>query len=296
MKKGLKIKRTLCVNALRCLMLAMMLGFPDALVAQIDYTRADSLKVVKLLDKAEKQKSGTNMMVFFARQLCGLPYEAKTLENNSEEKLVVNLRQLDCTTYVESVTALALCVKNEKCSFADYCEYLRQVRYRKGVVGYPTRLHYFSIWIDDNVDMGFVKEINSPNPPFSAKQMIDVGYMTSHVSQYPMLVRHPEWVARIADLEKTVTGSIKRYIPKNAMKNTKLMRKTIHDGDIIAIVTTKKGLDISHVGIAVWHKDGLHMLNASQLKGKVVEDNTTFYNYLSKHQTSVGARFVRLCK
>ena len=43
----------------------------------------------------------------------------------------------------------------------------------------------------------------------------------------------------------------------------------IHDGDLIAIVTTKKGIDYSHLGFAVWGKDGkLHLLNASSITTK----------------------------
>ena len=37
---------------------------------------------------------------------------------------------------------------------------------------------------------------------------------------------------------------------------------------LLAITTSKKGLDIAHLGFAVWRKDGLHLLNASQLHHK----------------------------
>ena len=34
--------------------------------------------------------------------------------------LVVNLRQLDCTTYVENVVAMYLCIKNEDYSYSAF--------------------------------------------------------------------------------------------------------------------------------------------------------------------------------
>jgi len=72
------------------------------------------------------------------------------------------------------------------------------------------------------------------------------------------------------------------------------MRQTVKDGDIIAITCNKAGLDIAHLGFAVWRPDGLHLLNASQLHHKVVEEPMTLRNYLSKHSTFTGIRIVRL--
>ncbi|MBQ2498070.1 MAG: DUF1460 domain-containing protein, partial [Prevotella sp.] len=58
--------------------------------------------------------------------------------------------------------------------------------------------------------------------------------------------------------------------------------------------TSKKGLDTSHVGIAVWHKDGLHLLNASMIHKKVVEEPMTLKQYMQKHLSQTGIRVVRV--
>ena len=171
---------------------ALML--PGAQARAQQYTKKDSVKVVTLLDEARQQPADTNWMLYFARQLTGIPYVAKTLEVNSEEQLIVNLRQLDCTTYVETVTALALCMKHEQYDFSDYCRYLRLLRYRKGEVSYVNRLHYFTSWIADKTCMGFVVEPNKPKEAFTATQTLRINYMSTHVRQYPMLVGHPDWV------------------------------------------------------------------------------------------------------
>ena len=118
--------------------------------------------------------------------------------------------------------------------------------------------------------------------------------MSKHTSLYPMLKNNPELVKPIAQMESRLSGNTYRFIPKASIANTKLFRSTIHNGDIIAITTSKAGLDTSHIGIAIWHKDGLHMLNASQIHKKVVEEPMTLYQYMQKHPSQTGIRIVRV--
>ena len=257
------------------------------------YSQRDSIKVVELLASAKQLQPDDNLILHFARQLLDIPYVAKTLEKHPKERLIVNLTQLDCTTYVENVMALTLCVKNKKTTFADFCRYLRMIRYRNGVVSYVNRLHYFTQWIEDNTHLGFVKEVDEPNPPFTQEQTLAIDYMSTHVGQYPMLVKNPEWVQEIAKMEDELNGRKYAYIPKEEIQNNELFWDTIHDGDIIAITTNKKGLDISHIGFAVWHLGGLHMLNASQVRKKVVEEPMTLYEYMQKHPSQTGIRIIR---
>lgn len=258
------------------------------------YTKEDSCKVMTLLGQARGEGSVREWMLFFARELRNISYVGKTLEGNSEEKLIVNLRELDCTTYVETVLALTLCMKNEKKSFRDYCDYLRLIRYEQGVVDYPTRLHYFSQWIDDNTSLGFIEERQQPIPPFIGIQKLHIDFMSTHTSLYPMLTGRQDWIKHIEEGEKKLTGREIRYIPKGKTGDTKLLREVIRDGDIIAITTSKRGLDVSHIGIAVWHKDGLHLLNASQIRKKVVEEPMTLYQYMQQHPSQLGIRVVRV--
>lgn len=263
--------------------------------SSIDFTRADSARVMALFNKAKtlRQRNIADYMIFFARELKGIPYVAKTLENNKEEKLVVNLRQLDCTTYVETVLALSRSMAQGKPTFQNYCTQLRMIRYANGIVSYPNRKHYFTYWIQQSVKQGLVKDIQGPNPPFKVLQTVNAYYMSTHLSQYPMLKGKAEWVKRIKAMEQSINGLHPRYIPTASIDNSKLLRSTVHNGDIIAIVTTKTGLEISHLGIAVWHKDGLHMLNASSLYHKVVEDNNLLKTYLKKQKSARGFRIVR---
>lgn len=281
------------------LLLFTMLTSTFASASSPQYSAADSVKVMTLLRDGDRQPAGTNLMLYYARRLKGVPYVAKTLDRNSRERLVVNLRELDCTTYVETVLALTMCTRSAGTgqghySFGSYCDFLRRIRYQDGIVSYASRLHYFTGWISDNTRLGFVSEIQEPNPPFTRVQTVKVDYMSRHPQYYPMLSQNPSLVRNISDMEKSLTGLRRRYIPKSDIANTSLMRKTIHDGDIIAIVTNKSGLDTSHIGIAVWHKDGLHMLNASQIHHKVVEEPMLLRTYMQKHPSQVGIRIVRV--
>lgn len=261
----------------------------------VSANRADSLFIVKALSEARQLPPSTNLPLHFARLFLGRPYVSHTLEVNDREQLVVNTRQLDCTTLVENVTALTLCARRHRYTFADFKQVLTQMRYRDGHLnGYASRLHYFSDWIIDNARCQIVDELQQPNPPFTAVQTISVNYMTTHSQSYKALKANPALVPLIKRQEQALNGRRFRYIPKAAINNSQLLRSAVSDGDIIAITSGKPGLDIAHLGFAVWRSDGLHLLNASQLHKKVVEEPMTFAQYLKQHPTHTGIRVIRI--
>lgn len=263
----------------------------------VTYQKKDSVTVCRLLAASRQLPRGTNLQLFFARKFLGLPYVAHTLEINDDERLVVNTRQLDCTTLVENVTALTLCAQRGQYTWRDYLRTLTAMRYRNGkITDYTSRIHYFTEWITANTKEGIVTEIQSPNPPFSAVQQVSVSFMSNHPKSYKALRNHPEYVADIKKMEQQVSGQRFRYIPKTAVRNHSQLRKAVKDGDIIAITCRKKGLDIAHLGFAVWKEGKLHLLNASQLRGQVVEEPKILYEYLQEHPTHTGIRIIRINK
>ncbi len=258
---------------------------------EITYQKEDSAEIAVLLSA-----KGTHSPLYFAKKLLGRPYVGQTLEINEEEQLVVNLRELDCTTLVETSAALALAEKNNERSFTGYCKALKQLRYRNGnISGYASRLHYFSQWIADNVAKGLVEDIGTSGGfPFTAKQELNLSFMTKNPQYYRQLKADEDLRKEIEKQEKSINGTIVNYIPKNLLNLDKTKLNCIHDGDIIALVTSKDGLDISHVGIAIWKGNKLHLLNASSLKHKVVADSQSLYEYQRKRQTQLGIRVIRL--
>lgn len=265
------------------------------------YTSEDSIRVMNLLQSAEKDAAKdsttgqTMLRIGRAIEKMNIPYVAHTLEPNDQERLIINLRELDCTTFVESAMALTLCVRSGRTTFDDYCRILQKIRYWQGrAPQYVRRLHYFTSWIEDNTTMDLVSELQSPNPPFTAVQTVQAHYMTQHVDKYRMLTVNPQDVPMIREMEKRIEGKKYRYIPKQQLYNNRLLRNTIHDGDIIVIITNIKGLDTQHIGIAAWHADGLHLLNASSIHHRVIEEPMTLRQYLYKHPTMPGIRVVRI--
>ncbi|MCD8265753.1 MAG: DUF1460 domain-containing protein [Prevotellaceae bacterium] len=257
----------------------------------------DSLRVEQLLKKGAAQASGASLTLFYAHELEGTPYVAQTLEVNPKEQLVVNLRQMDCTTLVENVVALTLTTRQGSLSYKDFCLNLTRIRYEGGEInGYASRNHYFSQWIESNKRLGIVEEITEPATLFTARQTLDLSYMSSHPSAYPMLKGDAEALRLIRKGEEALSGETVSYIPKGLLpEGGDTLRTAIRDGDILAIVTNKEGLDIGHVGLAVWADDGtLHLLNASQLHKKVVLEPMTLGEYLTKHPTMLGVRVIRL--
>ena len=265
------------------------------------YTSEDSIRVMNLLQSAEKDAANdttagqTMLRIGRAIEKMNIPYVAHTLEPNDQERLIINLRELDCTTFVESAMALTLCVRSGRTTFDDYCRILQKIRYWQGrAPQYIRRLHYFTSWIEDNTTMDLVKELQTPNPPFTAVQTVQAHYMTQHVDKYRMLTVNPQDVPMIREMEKRIEGKKYRYIPKQQLYNNRQLRNTIHDGDIIVIITNIKGLDTQHIGIAAWHADGLHLLNASSIHHRVIEEPMTLRQYLYKHPTMPGIRIVRV--
>lgn len=263
----------------------------------VSYQQIDSLTICRLLDEAHCQPRTTNFPLFFARKFIDIPYVAHTLEINDDERLVVNTRQLDCTTLVETVTALTLCAYRHLFTWRDYLNALVAMRYRNAQIDdYTSRIHYFTEWITHNTEAGIVTEIQAPNPPFSAIQQVNVNYMSRHYESYKALREHPEYMPAIRQMEQRITGGSFRYIPKQTVKNNAMLYQAVNDGDIIAITCKKAGLDIAHLGFAVWQPDGLHLLNASMLHKKVVEEPMTLYQYLQQHGTHTGIRIIRILK
>ena len=263
-----------------------------------EYTKEDSALVVKLLQEAKTQRGKENRMMYFGQKFLGLPYVGHTLEKGDKEHLIVNLRELDCTTYIETVLALTLCDRDDKRTFDDYCDNLQKIRYRHGkMMDYTSRLHYFTWWGDDNVTLGLVRDIGITDAPFTAVQTIHINYMSAHPQLYKQLKNHPEFVPVIKAYEDETNGKQYPYIPKQNLKWTaSTALGMVHDGDIVAMLTDKDGLDTRHIAIAFWQDGKLHLMHASSLYKKVLMSKETFYEYEMKQPKHTGIRVWRVCE
>ena len=253
----------------------------------------DSIKVEKWLKEASVLSKDSCRSLHFAKQMLGVPYLAGTLDGNEEEQLVVRTDALDCTTFVETVLALCIADKRDKRDFEGFKKALLLVRYRDGVMnGYASRLHYFSDWIRDNEQMGFVKEYTSETACALPKELW-LDFMSTHVDSYLPMKKNPELVKEMVAHEKNWQGTIVSYIPKENL-NLPPGALKIKDGDILAMVTNVKGLDVVHVGFAFWKEQSLHLLHASSVAKKVIEDSQSLYEYSKNKKTHTGVRVIRI--
>lgn len=260
------------------------------------YNPEDSVEIERWLSEAPSGKTPNELTLYFANKMIGRPYVAHTLERSYSECLIINMKELDCTTLVENSAAMAITAKQGKKRFSDYCDVLRSLRYRNGeITDYSSRLHYFSEWIKYNEEKGLVEDIGKKGAyPFIAKQIIKADFMSTNPQYYQQLKSDTAMVAKIKEAEMRISGTAVNYIPKSLLNNGKDLLGDIKDGDIIALITNKKGLEISHVGIAVWKNGKLHLLNASSLKHKVILDTQTLYEYQKTRKSQLGIRVIRV--
>jgi len=74
-----------------------------------------------LLQLKGDQKQETGLLVIkVGKLLLGTPYVASTLETGGSEKMVINLRGLDCTTFAENCLALARTIHKSNPTFNDF--------------------------------------------------------------------------------------------------------------------------------------------------------------------------------
>ena len=252
----------------------------------------DSIRVEKWLKEAASLPKDSCRTLHFAKQMLGVPYVAGTLDGNEEEQLVVRTDALDCTTFVETVLAFCIADKRGERDFKGFKKALTDVRYRDGILnGYTSRLHYFSDWIRNNEQMGFVKECTSESACAQPKELW-LDFMTTHVDSYLPMKKDASLVKEMAAQEKNWQGTVVSYIPKEKLDLSSDELK-IKDGDVLALVTNIKGLDIVHVGFAFWREGKLHLLHASSSAKKVIEDPKTQYESSKNTKAHIGVRAIR---
>jgi hypothetical protein len=228
----------------------------------IVYTPRDVEIFREVMARAAAERLDTlpigDIIVRVARPFVGDPYTPQTLELPGPERVVVNLREFDCVTYVESVLALARLIRDGRDSFGAFAEELRRIRYRDGQLdGYASRLHYFSEWIADNERLGLVRDITSELDGRRVTEPVD--FMSRNASAYPKLVEEPALVDQIRRIEERLSGLPRYAVPQAAIA---AIADRVRDGDIIATTSTVRGLDIAHTGFAIWVDGRLHLMHA----------------------------------
>ena len=254
---------------------------------------SDTTVINQLLMKGyESNITDANALVeFYARQLLGTPYVAHTLEGD-EEMLTINIHELDCLTFIETLYALTRATLQHRYSWRDFAANIENVRYRGGKMGdYSSRIHYMSEWIIDNHMRGNLQEI-TPDLPHADYMIKNIDYMTKHPDQYRQLKNDSVMVEKIRRYE--LRNHRYPYL-KRSWLNDKGVKAALRSGDFISLVTKMDGLDVSHNGIIIVDEKGdPYLLDASMSGGKVMLEAKPLFKYLERSKSNIGIRVYRM--
>jgi hypothetical protein len=234
-------------------------------------------------DRGDRVKSLPDLITETGSRFLGAPYEPDTLEAKGPEELVVNLRAFDCITFVENAVVLAGLISAGKTDFADYLAALERIRYRRGRCdGYPSRLHYFTDWLYYNGRKGLVRDITREIGGVSFRKAFHS--LTDRREDHPGL-KDPEAFRRLRLIEGICSRRNHSYIPKADLARRE---RRIAGGDIIAITTDEKGIDVAHAGLAVRLGEEIRLLHASRAAGRVVLAEVPLKSYLRARRSRTG--------
>ena len=242
------------------------------------------------INKNLNEKPIGEVIVEIGKSFLGTDYAAGTLEKGDTESLVINLTGLDCTTFLENALVFARCIKENKTTFKDYREELQKIRYRNGIInGYPSRLNYFSDWIYDNIKKDIISDVTKEMG--GEKISFNVNFMSNHPDSYKRLKHNPELIPVIKKQEKELSNREYYFIPKDKVAS---IEDKIQNGDLIAVTSNVKGLDINHVGIAVRLNDHrIHLMHAPNAGYKVQITKLDLSDYLINIKKNTGIIILR---
>ena len=153
----------------------------------------------------------------------------------------VSFDEFDCVTYVETVLAMS-CSK----TVARFFHKLRHLRYKTGKVDWFRRNHFMTNWLRRNVARGVVTDLTRGRYSVSRTRLL---------SGVPGLA--PEKVTF-------------RLFPKRRYVKVRSMIRT---GDFMMFVSTKKHLDVFHMGMLIRNGEQVLMSHATRSAGKVAEQD-----------------------
>ena len=247
----------------------------------------DIARFEKVVQYAKQQnlhdRSIGEIVQAIADNFLGKPYAAGLLDESGEEKLIVTLNKFDCVLFVETVLAIARGVAVQDYDYQNFVTRIEEQRYLNGKMnGYCSRLHYFSDWINDNQKRQTVENITAELGGVPMNKTLN--FMSQHRSSYPQMVKDEATyhciVSQEADLAKTTVN----YIPTNRIKS---VYSQLKPGDIVAVATDVKGLDVTHTGLVYRNADGnMGLIHASPAGEVTVAYD--LHRYIRRVESAIG--------
>lgn len=184
------------------------------------------------------------------------------------EFLRTSLTYLDCMTYVEHVLAIAASVK--PVYHEEFLCRLIDIMFNAG--GQPLmnhhRNHFTSLWGDVNERKGYLRNI-ARNHPWAVSRELYLNRVGNNRTFYV------EDRFLIADKAQQMW-----YFPTDVVLAG---HAPLASGDVVAMVTDKEGLDVTHMGFYIESK-GKHLLRHASIKlNRIVDQDFNQYLRDGKH-------------
>lgn len=191
---------------------------------------------------------------FISGRFLGVPYGESTLIGSpgSPEVLVIDLRAVDCFTYLDYVESMRL-----SRSFHEFRRQLMRVRYRSGTVAYAARNHFFTDWTASIRVQDVTGVIGREKTAAVHKTLNRKGDGGSILPEIP-------------PVERSI-----QFIPAGTLDGRTL--DGLRTGDYIGIYAPADGLDVSHVGVFIRHEGRILLRHASSIARKVIDQDFNLY-------------------
>lgn len=259
----------------------------------IIYSKTDSLIFENYIEAfCQYQNMPTNeLLLKTASFFINKPYVASTLDKLSTEKLVVNLREFDCTTFVESSLALCFTLKSKQHSFANFCNILQKIRYRNGIIeDYSSRLHYVSEWMFEHETDGTLRNISKDIGGHIETKKIN--FMSLNTKSYHQLLKDKQLQKNIKKTEDQLNKRGGYYVLSKEKICTN--ENNLKNGDLVIFSTSISGLDFTHMGIITTENVPLSFIHASSGSGKVITEKKGLSVYCNMSKKCNGIVILRL--
>lgn len=224
-------------------------------------------KLQRILHKSSQITDIGECIGFLSKKFIGVNYKKSTLigEMKTKEVLVINLKEVDCFTFIDYIEAMRL-----SGSFLEFKENLKRVRYHSGIVSYEERNHFFTDWISSN--SGLVSDVTEKIGGKKTLKTLKVLNIKKDGTYYLQGIQPRKRIIK--------------YIPTDSI-NTQVLKR-LKTGDYIGIYSKKKGLDVSHVGIIIKAKNKIYLRHAGAKMKKVVDEG--FKGYMANKEGLVILR------
>lgn len=216
------------------------------------------------------------------------PYVASK-EGDGPEGLKVDLARFDCVSILDSSLAVARCAWLQEPTEACFVQELVGTRYRNGVMGaFPSRLHYFEDWLDNNRARYRLDErIGLLGGVLLRRRFF---YMSKNRHLFPPMANSLSRNA-IAATEARLSKQTYTVIVRSSIRE---QQSQLQNGDLVGVVTREPGRLISHAGLVVRDKhERTRLLHASSHHRRVIVTATSIANYILRRPERWGITVAR---